>query len=93
MLVPVHACNKRLILLLADFASGSGHLGLAVAQLLPDSTVVLVDRKRVSLELAKQRAHASGITNVQFVCQDLLDPVPFSFQLGMVGCRMPLLLL
>ena len=69
----------------ADFASGSGHVGLALAQLLPNSTVVLIDRKQKSLDLAKHRAHKAGIRNVRFVCQDLLDPVPFKFELGMVS--------
>lgn len=52
--------------LLVDFCSGSGHLGLLLAHLLPKSTIILLENKEQSLLRARTRAHKMGMKNVYF---------------------------
>ena len=46
-----------------EFGSGSGHLGLLIASLRPDSSVVLVEIKQISCESAAARIASAGLTN------------------------------
>ncbi|CAG4951597.1 unnamed protein product [Colias eurytheme] len=52
--------------LIVDFCSGSGHLGILIAHLLPKCTVILLENKEKSLLRARNRAHEMGLTNVYF---------------------------
>lgn len=46
---------------IVDFAGGSGHLGVPLALLLPRCEVVIVDLKKRSLDVARERAAACGV--------------------------------
>ena len=59
-----------------DVAAGTGEPGLSVARLAPDGRVVLTDLAPEMLEVAKRRAAAQGITNIETqVCS--VDDLPF----------------
>nr|UYI58580.1 glutathione S-transferase 9 [Grapholita molesta] len=52
--------------LIVDFCSGSGHLGILIAHLLPQCTVILLENKEQSLLRARKRVHDMGLKNVHF---------------------------
>lgn len=52
--------------LIVDFCSGSGHLGILLAYLLPKCTIILLENKEQSLLRARDRVHNMGLTNVYF---------------------------
>ncbi|XP_047992125.1 glutathione S-transferase C-terminal domain-containing protein homolog [Leguminivora glycinivorella] len=52
--------------LIVDFCSGSGHLGILIAHLLPQCTVILLENKEHSLLRARKRIHDMGLQNVYF---------------------------
>lgn len=52
--------------LIVDFCSGSGHLGILVAMLLPKCTVILLENKEQSLLRARERVHLLGVKNILF---------------------------
>ena len=56
-----------------DFCCGSGHVGLALAALRPDVTVIFIDCNPISISLAQSRAAEAGITNVKFLTMDIRD--------------------
>ncbi len=59
-----------------DIAAGTGEPGLSIARLAPQGRVVLTDLAPEMLEVAKRRAAAQGITNVETkVCS--ADDLPF----------------
>jgi SAM-dependent methyltransferase len=59
-----------------DIAAGTGEPGLTVAKLAPRGHVVLTDLSAEMLEVARRRANAQGITNVEIrVCS--ADDLPF----------------
>lgn len=49
---------------IVDFCSGGGHLGIAIAYVLPDCKVYLVENKEESLVKARTRMDALNLTNV-----------------------------
>ncbi|KAM3965780.1 glutathione S-transferase C-terminal domain-containing protein homolog [Aphomia sociella] len=51
---------------IVDFCSGSGHLGILIAHLLPKCTVILLENKEQSLLRARQRVHDMDLKNVLF---------------------------
>ncbi|CAH2092742.1 unnamed protein product [Euphydryas editha] len=51
---------------IVDFCSGSGHLGILLAYLLPKCTIILLENKEQSLLRARDRVHNMGLTNVYF---------------------------
>ncbi|XP_045451690.1 glutathione S-transferase C-terminal domain-containing protein homolog [Melitaea cinxia] len=67
--------------LIVDFCSGSGHLGILLAYLLPKCTIILLENKERSLLKAKNRVHNLGLTNVNFF-QCNLDFVIGKFDIG-----------
>lgn len=67
---------------IVDFCSGSGHLGILVAYLLPYCTVVLLENKEESLKRAKERVKRLKLTNVEFY-QCNLDYFKGHFDIGM----------
>jgi len=66
---------------IVDFCSGSGHLGILIAYLLPCCTVILLENKEESLNRAKQRVQRLKLTNVRF-CQCNLDYFKGDFDIG-----------
>jgi len=57
---PVGTCSS-----VVEFGAGSGHLGLLLAYLRPDTTVVLVETKAFSTAQARARVKALALTNCQ----------------------------
>ena len=53
---------------MVDFGAGTGHLGLLLAWLRPDCTVVLVERKPFSAHHGRKRIAALGLLNCEFYC-------------------------
>ncbi|VEN42220.1 unnamed protein product [Callosobruchus maculatus] len=66
---------------IVDFCSGSGHVGILVAVLLPQCQVVLVENKEQSLSRAHERIIKLGLHNVTIV-QSNLDYFTGSFDIG-----------
>ncbi|XP_023937265.1 glutathione S-transferase C-terminal domain-containing protein homolog [Bicyclus anynana] len=52
--------------IIVDFCSGSGHLGILIAYLLPKCTVILLENKEQSLSRARDRVIEMGLRNVYF---------------------------
>ncbi|CAB3253154.1 unnamed protein product [Arctia plantaginis] len=52
--------------LILDFCCGSGHLGILLAHMLPNCTVILLENKEQSLLRARLRVHEMGLKNVYF---------------------------
>ncbi|KAK1130995.1 hypothetical protein K0M31_017298 [Melipona bicolor] len=52
--------------IIVDFCSGAGHLGILVAYLLPQCTVLLLDNTEKSLNRAKERVSKLNLTNIKF---------------------------
>lgn len=67
--------------IIVDFCSGSGHLGILIAYLLPDCSVILLENKEESLNRAKERTKKLKLTNVKF-CQCNLDYFKGDFNIG-----------
>lgn len=67
--------------IIVDFCSGTGHLGILLAQLLPDCTVYLLENKEESQQLAMDRVRRLGLGNVvYFQCN--LDYFTARFDIG-----------
>ncbi|XP_045522378.1 glutathione S-transferase C-terminal domain-containing protein homolog [Pieris brassicae] len=67
--------------LIVDFCSGSGHLGILIAHLLPKCTVILLENKEQSLLRARHRVHEMRLKNV-FFFQCNLDFFVGKFNIG-----------
>ncbi|XP_063225131.1 glutathione S-transferase C-terminal domain-containing protein homolog [Bacillus rossius redtenbacheri] len=67
--------------IIVDFCSGSGHLGIVLAHLLPRCQVVLLENKEESLGRARERVARLGLPNVTF-CQCNLDYFCADFDVG-----------
>ena len=60
---------------------------MPLAAMLPHCTVTIVELKARSLEIARGRAAAAGLTNVRFVCGDLgAFDEPFDVGLALHAC-------
>ncbi|XP_025075828.1 glutathione S-transferase C-terminal domain-containing protein homolog [Pogonomyrmex barbatus] len=66
---------------IVDFCSGSGHLGILIAYLLPHCTIILLENKEESLNRAKKRVQKLKLTNVKFY-QCNLDYFKGDFDIG-----------
>ncbi|KAK7789975.1 hypothetical protein R5R35_008501 [Gryllus longicercus] len=66
---------------IVDFCSGSGHLGIVLAHLLPRCHVVFLENKEESLTRARERVKKLGLSNVSF-CQCNLDYFVGHFDIG-----------
>lgn len=67
--------------ILVDFCSGSGHLGLLLAWVLPSCTVLLLENKDRSLQRAVDRIEKLGLKNVELV-QGNIDYFQGAFDIG-----------
>eukprot|EP01032_Pedospumella_encystans_P022141 gene22141-25094_t len=54
-----------------EFCSGGGYVGIPLAVLRPDCTVLLTDMNTVSIMYARQRVEALQLKNVKFLRQEL----------------------
>lgn len=68
--------------IIVDFCAGSGHLGILIAYLRPDCTVIILENKEESLDRSKLRVKKLGMTNVRFF-QCNLDYFKGDFNIGM----------
>nr|XP_029728418.1 glutathione S-transferase C-terminal domain-containing protein homolog isoform X1 [Aedes albopictus]XP_029728419.1 glutathione S-transferase C-terminal domain-containing protein homolog isoform X1 [Aedes albopictus] len=67
--------------IIVDFCSGTGHLGILLAFLLPDCTIYLLENKEESQQLAMDRVGRLGLKNVvYFRCN--LDYFKARFDIG-----------
>lgn len=66
---------------IVDFCSGGGHLGIAIAYLLPKCSIVLLDNKEKSLSSAKERIAKLGLQNTVII-QSNLDYFIGKFQVS-----------
>lgn len=66
---------------IVDFFCGSGHLGLLLAYLLPQCTVLLLENKEQALDKARSRAYQLNLKNV-FFYQCNLDFFEGKFDIG-----------
>lgn len=79
--------REGLPLRIVDFAGGSGPLALPLAALLPHCTLVIVDVKQRSLDLAATRAAAAGLRNVETWLGDIAEfDGPFGVGLALHAC-------
>ncbi|XP_028171064.1 glutathione S-transferase C-terminal domain-containing protein homolog [Ostrinia furnacalis] len=67
--------------IIVDFCSGSGHLGILIAYLLPKCTIILLENKEQSLLRARKRVHEMKLKNV-FFFQCNLDFFNGKFDIG-----------
>lgn len=67
---------------IVDFCSGSGHLGILIAHLLPRCKVILMENKDVSMTLARQRVEKLRLTNVR-LCYGNFNYFKLNFDIGM----------
>lgn len=66
---------------IVDFCSGTGHLGILLAYLLPNCTIYLLENKEESQQLAMNRVNKLGLNNVvYFQCN--LDYFTARFDIG-----------
>ncbi|GJQ80269.1 putative methyltransferase [Trypoxylus dichotomus] len=73
------ACKEKFTIV--DFCSGSGHLGILLAALLPNCEVILVENKEKSLERARERIKKLRLENV-CITQCNLDYFKAKFDIG-----------
>ncbi|XP_053697303.1 glutathione S-transferase C-terminal domain-containing protein homolog [Sabethes cyaneus] len=52
--------------IIVDFCSGTGHLGILLAFLLPDCTIYLLENKEESQQLAMERMQRLGLSNIVY---------------------------
>lgn len=66
---------------IVDFCSGSGHLGLILAHILPRCNIILLENKEQSLNRARDRAAKLKLSNIVF-CQSNVDYFKGNFNIG-----------
>lgn len=66
---------------IVDFCSGTGPLGLLLAKKLPQCTIVILENKAISIELARKRSLELNLTNCLFY-QTNLDYFEGKFDIG-----------
>ena len=72
---------------IVDFAGGSGQVGLPLAALLPWAKVTVVELKKQSLDIARERAAAASLSNVAFFEGDLCSfAQPFDLGMALHAC-------
>lgn len=52
--------------IIVDFCSGTGHLGILMAQLLPRCKIIILENKEESIERASKKVKSMELTNIQF---------------------------
>lgn len=67
---------------IVDFCSGSGHLGILVAHLLPRCKVILMENKDTPMDIARQRVERLKLTNVR-LCHGNFNYFTLNFDIGM----------
>lgn len=73
--------NNKKSFKIVDFCSGSGHLGILLAFILPNHHIILVENKEKSLERARERIEHISLKNVTII-QSNLDYFTGNFDIG-----------
>lgn len=76
-------------LTILDLCSGSGCIGLALANALPQSHVYAVDISPLAIELGKQNAEHNKINNITFIQSDLYAALPKDLRFDMIVSNPP----
>ncbi len=72
---------------IVDFGASSGNLGLPVAACLPDCLVYIVDKKPVTVDIARRRVDGSGLKNAELFPGFVREvTIPFDIGLGLHLC-------
>lgn len=70
-----------------DLCGGCAHLGLAIAALLPNASVTVVDSNPTALHIAENRAALAGLTNLTTAHQSIEHyDTPFHLALALHAC-------
>lgn len=73
--------------IIVDFCSGTGHLGILLAFLLPKCTIYLLENKEESQQLAMDRVRRLGLKNVvYFRCNLDYFKAPFDIGVSLHAC-------
>ncbi|EFN89018.1 Glutathione S-transferase C-terminal domain-containing protein-like protein [Harpegnathos saltator] len=67
---------------IVDFCSGSGHLGILVAHLLPRCKIILMENKDKPMAIARRRVEKLELMNVQ-LCHGNFNYFNLNFDIGM----------
>ena len=69
-------------LTIVEFGGGSGHVALLVAYLYPRHRVILCERKEYCIQIANQRIHQSGLSNISIMQEEITSRWSIPFDLG-----------
>lgn len=88
LIVQLKTSNQypRMIL---DLCTGSGCIGLALAQAFPHSTVYATDINPHALDLARYNAQRNGLQNIIFIESDLFQAIPAELSFDLIVSNPP----
>jgi 16S rRNA (cytosine967-C5)-methyltransferase len=75
--LPIHLLDPPQGATVLDLCSAPGGKSVAIADIVgPGGRVLSIDRDKGRLEYVRQNAARAGLTNIEFVCQDVLQFAP-----------------
>lgn len=83
--------NNARQLSILDMCSGNGCIALALAQALPDSTVLGCDINPAAVELAQENQKHNNITNCHFIVSNLFEKINHNAQFDLIVSNPPYL--
>ncbi len=79
--IAVAWAKNRGELQLVDVGTGSGCIPIAIARQNKDAHITAVDISPAAIAIAKKNSHNLAPRQIQFICGDLLNPIPFPIDL------------
>ncbi len=76
-------------LAILDMCTGSGCIGLALAQALPQAHIYAVDSANTALALTQKNAHLNRIDNITIVSSNLYQNLPTNIQFDLIVSNPP----